>query len=80
MARKKVDDLEQIALWSKTAKRLRLIARLTGKSMIQVADHAILQMAGDLEPQLTAFQTASEQAKAGQFAQLIGGLDNGRSN
>jgi hypothetical protein len=64
MARQKIDDLEPVALWRKTAHRLRIISKLTGQSMIQVADIALLKMAKELETEIAIFEKISKEAQS----------------
>lgn len=66
MARPKVDEWERIFLWQKTANRLRIISQLTGQSMIQVADIALLKMAKELETEIAIFEKIREGVGNGQ--------------
>lgn len=63
MARPKIDEWEKIYLWQKTARRFRLISRLTGQSMIQVADIASQKMAENYKEQIAIFEMISKEAQ-----------------
>lgn len=66
MAKLKVDKWENVALWQKTANRLRVISQLTGQSMIQVADIALLKMAKEYETEIAIFEKIREGVSNGQ--------------
>lgn len=71
MARPKIDDKENLALWRRTVHRLRVISRLTGQSMMQVADIASLNMTKGLEAEIAIFEKISREVQ---------GNGNGKEN